>query len=133
MARLYARLVGSHDTDGVVGMCKPSVYDEIMAAWDAPDRLAALLSTACDFHIRNPGPYENFVAYPFDCYPAELLAIFRVRQRLGLETPPVSHPLLESPLARPPIPLPEFSEPAMQRIRGLMPTIDIHSVYKPDP
>ena len=81
-------------------------YQAIIDAWDHPASLVKAISDACDFHCeRIEDNSEKFTAEfrspPFDLAPAEILAVYAVRQSLGLETPAVDHPLLEPPFSTP--------------------------------
>ncbi len=77
-------------------------YASIIAHWDNASALQDALLRACDYHCQNmidKGGEEEFDIPPFDLYPIEILAIYRVRERLGLTTPTIDHPLLSTPLA----------------------------------
>lgn len=77
-------------------------YDGIFKHWQSPERLASALSKACDYHCEkmiSQGSGEEFYLPPFVLYPVEILAIYKVRERLGLETPVIDHPLMTTPLA----------------------------------
>ena len=83
------------------------VYQAIIDAWKNPSSMAKAISGACDFHCERiedkSGRFSaEFRGPPFDLVPAEILAIYAVRRSLGLDTPPVDHPLLESPFHAPP-------------------------------
>jgi hypothetical protein len=89
---------------------RAGVYKELWRSWDDPARLGAALRSACDFHCEqavraateDAWTGEEFVHPPFNIFPADILAVRRVRSDLGLETPTITHPLLDSPLAAPP-------------------------------
>lgn len=76
------------------------VYGEVVRSWSDPKRLRDALLAACEYHCENmvdTGDEDftpEFRDPPFDLVPAEILAVIRVRERLGLETPAVDHPLL---------------------------------------
>ncbi|WP_245601151.1 hypothetical protein WMO13_04060 [Ignatzschineria larvae DSM 13226] len=69
---------------------------------------AEILNEACDVHIErigltqkeyDSGEYE--FASPFEAvYPAEILGVLRLRERLGLQNPELTHPLLLTPYAQ---------------------------------
>jgi hypothetical protein len=82
------------------------VYQAVVDAWSQPSSLVKAISDACDFHCRRIEDDSDdfsgeFRSPPFDLVPAEILAIYAVRQSLGLETPTVEHPLLEAPFNAP--------------------------------
>ncbi len=77
------------------------VYSDLLAHWNSPDALAAAIEEICDYHCENmedTGSNDDwdpeFDHPPFDLIPWEILAIQQVRQRQGLATPEVKHPLL---------------------------------------
>ncbi len=78
-------------------------YAPIFEYWEDPDKLAEAIRAACNYHIAQidveDGVFEN---NPHDIFPAEILALYRVREKLGLETPAVSHPLLDTPFSQVP-------------------------------
>jgi hypothetical protein len=78
-------------------------YAGILSNWDIPEALAEPLVTACDYHCENLRERNDNLAEfdepPFDLYPVEILAIYKVREGLGLETPKIDHPLMSTPLA----------------------------------
>jgi hypothetical protein len=87
--------------------CDLGIYREILQAWDSPPKLADAIRAACDYHLArtntgNPSSVGEFEDNPQDIFPAEILALHRVRERLGLVTPSVKHPLLETPFAQVP-------------------------------
>jgi hypothetical protein len=82
------------------------VYQGVLDAWNQPSLLARAVSDVCDFHCGRIDDKSNkfsaeFRSSPFDLVPAEILAIYAVRQALGLDTPRVEHPLLEPPFNTP--------------------------------
>jgi len=77
-------------------------YAELFQSWDRQEELAHAISSVGDYHvqqIRTDGEFEN---NPHDIFPSEILALYRVREKLGLETPWVKHPLLETPFTQVP-------------------------------
>ncbi len=77
------------------------VYSDLIAHWNSPDALAAAMEQICDYHCEHMddtgsnGDWDpEFAHPPFDLIPWEILAIQQVRQRQGLATPEVKHPLL---------------------------------------
>jgi hypothetical protein len=83
------------------------VYQAILDAWHDDAALASAVSAACDYHLEQTmekSPYPEFFCFPFMLFPADILVIGAVRQKLGLSMPEVSHPLLDTPLAKVPPP-----------------------------
>ena len=75
------------------------VYSDLLANWNSPELFAQALEAACDYHCKNMEDKSNdwepeFDDSPFDLIPWEILAIYQVRNRLGLATPDIKHPLL---------------------------------------
>jgi hypothetical protein len=86
-----------HVTDRKLGP-----YENILSRWDQPEKLGEAIASACDYHCQRMSDStlgHEFHVQPFDLYPVEILAIYKVRERLGLETPIVDHPLMSTPLA----------------------------------
>lgn len=60
---------------------------------------------ACDYHLAqsvDAQEHRQFVWAPYDLFPVDILAIARVREKQGLPMPEVDHPLMQTPLAKPP-------------------------------
>lgn len=98
-------------------------YDGIFANWDAPTRLAGPLTEVCDYHCEkmiDKGLDEEFDIQPFDLYPVEILAIYRVREKLGLETPGIVHPVLSTRLSSLAFrPFSPINDPIIMRVEKL--------------
>ena len=93
------------------------VYGKVLDAWDSPKDFAKALLDACDFHVQQArGEDGEFCHMPYDLAPFEILAVQRVRRDLGLPTPEIDHPLLQTPLARPPEQPPEFHDELLDKI-----------------
>lgn len=80
------------------------VYNGIMQNWEHPHQLVEPLLDICDYHcqqIEDTGGdwIPEFKYSPFDLLPIEILTIYIIRERSGLETPQIDHPLLSLPLA----------------------------------
>ncbi|HPF38399.1 MAG TPA: hypothetical protein P5081_04550 [Phycisphaerae bacterium] len=80
------------------------VYDAILANWSDADKLVTPLLEACDYHCWNleERSYDwepEFEHAPFHIIPTEILTIRALRERKGLETPTINHPLMQTPLA----------------------------------
>lgn len=96
---------------------KLGVYQTLLDAWDSPKDISKALVDACDFHVKQArGEDGAFCHMPYDLAPFEILAIQRVRRDLGLPTPEIDHPLLQTPLARPPEQPPEFHDELLDKI-----------------
>ncbi len=81
------------------------LYSEVFTNWQHPEKLAETLSLLCDYHCKNM--FDNgglwkpeFAFPPFELVPFEILAIYKLRDRLGLPTPSIKHPLMETGLAK---------------------------------
>jgi hypothetical protein len=83
-------------------------YRGVLETWtQSAEAFGAAVKEACDYHLRriedpSDEDFPEFYYPLYDVFPAEILAILRIRRRAGLETPPISHPLLETLLADPP-------------------------------
>lgn len=83
------------------------VYEGVFANWEDQAGLKKALFQAADYHAANledksDEDVAEFNAVPIDIMPAELISIQRVREKLGLETPSIDHPLMKTPFANPP-------------------------------
>jgi hypothetical protein len=108
------------------------VYRNIFAQWDNQANLRQALLDAANYHVENLRDKSNadiaeFTHPPMDIVPAELIAIQRVREKLGLETPAIDHPLMETPFANPPSNLrPEPDEllsQVLDKVRTIIPDL----------
>jgi hypothetical protein len=80
-----------------------SVYTDIIENWDG-EKFLESLTNVCDYHCQNMEDASGegnaeFKYPPFDIFPIEVLAIFKVRARYELGMPKINHPLLKTPLA----------------------------------
>jgi hypothetical protein len=75
-------------------------YGGIVEHWDGPENsLAAALIEGCEYHCQrmfSTGNSEEFYPMPYTLVPVEILAVRMVRDQLGLITPQVKHPLLDT-------------------------------------
>jgi hypothetical protein len=113
MVQLYARQKSLDYDFSRQDFGRFSIYQEVLDAWDDENRLGKAIREACDYHVRRrdgDDPSLEFEYGPFDEFPAEILAIYKVRESLGLSTPLVEHPLLDTPLAHPPAKIPEYRD-----------------------
>lgn len=82
-------------------------FQGIVDGWTDSGRIAEALHQALDYHCDNftddgPGtPWAPFQHAPFDLVPVWYFAILKRRREEGLETPEISHPLLDLPTAKP--------------------------------
>jgi len=86
---------------------EPGVYQTIFEFWNNSAELQKALLNVADYHVENlkdkgAERFGEFARPPVDIFPAELIAIQRVREQLGLETPSIDHPLMKTPFASPP-------------------------------
>jgi hypothetical protein len=112
--------------------CPPlGVYQELLNAWDNEQGFAAAVIKACDYHgehsVEGQTAHAEFVRIPHNVFPAEILAVKRVRDEVGLPWPTVDHPLLNTPLARVPPSLPHIHTDLLDRVvvavRSVLPEV----------
>src|SRR5438128_125786 len=99
------------------------VYQPIVDAWTQPSSLANAIQAACDFHCqRIEDKSDKFAAEfrspPFDLVPAEILAVYSVRETLGLDTPRVVHPLFDAPFNVPAGSPAEVEDPLLDQVEA---------------
>ena len=107
------------------------LYQRVLDAWTNEGELVKALFDICDYHCQNT--YKDAVPFcevPYTVFPAEMLAIRRVRSELGLVTPTVEHPLLSTPLFHVPNPVPrrrkdERIEQVLARCHEVFPWLKI--------
>jgi hypothetical protein len=130
MARLFALWANKAVPDSLQ-KCKLGVYGRLMENLrGSPDAIADALIGACDYHVANststPG-YPEFAVPLYEVYPAEILAADRVRRQGGLLMPAIEHPLMSTPLAKPPAAMPRANNPVLDavlaKIRTIWPTV----------
>lgn len=93
----------------------------LFAAWNDPVRLTTALHGVCDWHLRESLEIEGYPAFessPYELFAVDVLAVVSVRRRLGLATTLPSHPLLDLPLARPPLPMPALHDEGLELVRA---------------
>lgn len=109
MLHLYQIVSGmSHPGDPFpASLPDPGPYTGIFTHWNDPDALPNFIAEACDYHVYRTTEdstieYDiaDFNFLPYHVLPVEILALRAVRERLGLETPFPSHPLLDSPFVK---------------------------------
>jgi len=91
---------------GPIENAGPGVYRRVLEAWNDPVALAPALFHACDYHLEQTidrgDSTKEFHFPPYNILPVDILAIIRVRDLLGLPTPEMDHPLMQTPVAKPP-------------------------------
>ncbi len=90
---------------------KLGVYQQIFKSWNNPAKLSGALDICCDYHLMRTGEsgYQEFCWHPYEIFPVEILAVYRARELLNLETPAIPHQLMDSPLGK--LPEPVWSAP----------------------
>ncbi len=118
ITKLYARWRGEHLDVARPGVHPLGVYQAVFDRWDGD----AALQAVCDYHLERAVDHgrgaPEFIHAPICLFPAEVIALRRVRADLGLTTPSIKHPLLDgNPLAEVPAPLPPMTLPYHLRLR----------------
>lgn len=105
--------------------CEP-VFNSLYDAWRNPDPfdLTELCLAACDIHTFRslPGPRHHH-SYEFADLrrtPIEILLLFKLRQRLGLENPVLDHPLMATALGELPNEVAFEADDLVTRVRARM-------------
>ena len=118
LIRLYARWLGREEEFGDWDdYMRP--YAKVFHAWKQPKALARAIAAICDYHCANGKPMGPgvFWKHPHTLIPFEVAALVRVREVLGLTTPRVDHPLLATPLAQIPRPMPKLPpDPLLENV-----------------
>lgn len=119
VCEIYARGAGSGNFPDDFGP-----YAGIFEHWQNPSRLGDAIRTACDYHVeqidvKDPDDIGVFENNPHDIFPAEILALYRVRERLGLATPEVDHPLLRTPFCEVPAKIAYEPDPLVEQAFAL--------------
>ena len=119
LTRFLVRLFSFHNPATSVCDAVPEsgfgVYGQIVSCWEKPETLRGPLELACDYHMMRIGEDHEFYGVPFDLLAAEVLAVYRVRHQLGLNTPRVDHQLLDAPWADLPSRIPLESDSFLDR------------------
>lgn len=97
LCEIYARSTGGGGFPDDFGP-----YVSVFFGWNDQQRLADAIYAACDYHVQQIKADGEFENNPHDIFPSEMVALYRIRERLGLETPAVKHALLETPFANVP-------------------------------
>lgn len=98
---------------------KLGVYRSLFDAWHDPAKLGQALEMCCDYHCLRTGEsgFQEFYDSPFNVLPAEILAVYRLREIQGLATPKIEHELLNTPLGKLPAPVQSPPDELLQAIR----------------
>lgn len=77
------------------------VYQRLMKHWRDSEVIGELLLEVCDFHIYSLSdtPSKSKEILLFRCIPYDFFTIKMVREKEGLSTPIIEHPLLQTKLA----------------------------------
>lgn len=120
MARLYACWRGySIDTENA-SLRNVGIYQRLWDTWKDDQAYINALLQACDFHTARTAPLDNefteFWEPPLQVFPAEILAVQRIRQEQIGTTPVVLHPLLDTPLGRVPMTIPILHDELLTQV-----------------
>jgi len=107
-----------------IGLEKPNTRDRFERVWqvcDSVDELSQECAKLCDTHLdiaedKTGDSYGQFEIDPCEIYPVEILAIQRIRKKLGLPVPTCDHDLMKSPLADAPIEPPKLEDDLADRV-----------------
>ncbi|MDZ7615949.1 MAG: hypothetical protein U1E05_03030 [Patescibacteria group bacterium] len=89
-------------------------YSHLLQVWNDPEQVSEGLLWMCEDRMVDLGAereWNLFMRRLVIDFPAEILAVVRVRHDAGLETPLPKHVFLESPMAHPPDPIPRAVDP----------------------
>jgi hypothetical protein len=127
MVKLFATWKAIHKGASVLNPPVNTVYDNVFASWEDEPLLSKALYNICDYHVEHSvegkHAHAEFVVPPYNLFPIDILAIKRVREDLKLSWPSVSHPLLETPLARPPIASTIPNNEIIDRLQTVVPQV----------
>ena len=109
-------------------------YEQLLASWrsDDPGSLVSGVIAAANYHVARSREHTNDVTFEFadeffQLYPAEILAVYRLREQAGLANPEVGHPLFATPLGRLQPIVPPKSDPlldgVLRRAKEQLPTL----------
>lgn len=120
MVKLYALWRGRNLDVRHPHICPLGVYQQVFDTWESEQAFAAALRAICDYHCERTDQRgdNEFQWSPYDVFPAEILALQRVRQELGLPQVTIEHPLLNNPLAHPPKEIAPRHDELMERTIG---------------
>lgn len=77
------------------------VYQKLMRSWNDTNDFGEHLHELCDFHIYSLSdtPDKSCEILSFDCIPYDYYCIQLIREKEGIATPNIEHPLLQTSLA----------------------------------
>jgi hypothetical protein len=114
-----------------IGLDPPNTRDrfqEVWQTWDSVDELSKECANLCDTHLdiaedKTGDSYGQFEIDPCEIYPVEILALQRIRKKLGLPVPSCDHQLMKSRLADAPTEPPKIDDDLAERIRAKLRTV----------
>jgi hypothetical protein len=106
---------------------KEPIFNALFDIWRHPDpeALTHVALAACDYHTHRckPGNAKNFYEFENGRWtrtPFEILLMFKMRQKLGLQNPVLDHPLMNTALGVLPAETPFESDELVARVRARM-------------
>src|SRR5262249_14322640 len=91
VVRLFARWKNLPISHVEVSSPPPGVYQELLDAWNSEQSFADAVVKSCEYHsehsIDGHVAHAEFVRVPHNVFPAEILAMKRVRDEAGLPWP----------------------------------------------
>jgi hypothetical protein len=108
------------------GLSLASPYTEIFAGWDDDSRFFPAVEELCRYHESHCTGNEDPFFHPYEVFPAEILALQRIRGELGLSFPEkLDFAIMQTPLARVPISIPrlpnEYISRVIRKCQSMMP------------
>jgi hypothetical protein len=98
-----------------------AVYRGLLDSWDDDRAFADRLVAAADYHVEqafddSDDQTQDFFHPLYRLFPVEILAIKRVREEQGRSMPEIDHPLMQTPLAKPPKALPPAEDELLKAV-----------------
>lgn len=117
MVKLYALWRGRNLDVRRPHICPLGVYQQVFDAWNSEQAFAAALRAICDYHCARTDQLgdNEFQWGVYNVFPAEVLALQRIRKELGLPQVTIDHPLLDNPLVRLPEEITPVDDELMKR------------------
>ena len=104
---IYAQWKALPLSDAIAETAQSGVYGPLLAAWQTEDaaRLQQALTASGDFHVARSREHDDNDTYEFcqevyRLHPVEILAVLRLREKIGASNPNIEHPVLNQPLGR---------------------------------
>jgi hypothetical protein len=124
MARLYALWRSIKINSRLATFRDLGIYQKLLQSWNDDKAYAKAIVSACEYHCKRTTTEDEdgaeieteFWRWPFPTFPAEILAVQRVRRELRGSSADVSHPLLDTPLGRPPERIPVIDDRLLTRV-----------------